>query len=264
MRKGFRILILAVILAVAAGMAWLATSQPGEPVYQGKRLSLWLQEYPSNSVRTVEAVRAIGTNSIPTLLRFLREDDSSLKYRLLKLLRKQKLFKIPYTSARICNQEALHGFQTLGSSASNAVPELIRIYVRNMSPDSEWTTAQSLAFIGPAASNAVPALLGRVSAMKVMTRTNQMEFICALFALGQIHAQPEVVVPALTELLRARDNLTPFEAAIALGEYGPAAKPALPLMIKYYDTQSDKAMKAQVAEAIRKVDPKAAEEAWIQ
>jgi hypothetical protein len=82
--------------------------------------------------------------------------------------------------------------------------------------------------------------------------------------LGRIHAQPEVVVPALTELLRARDNLTPFEAAIALGEYGPAAKPAAPLMIQCYDAETNKGMKSQIGWAIKNVDPEAAAKAGVK
>lgn len=263
MRKGFPILVIVVILAAAVGIAWLVWSRPREPVYQGKRLSVWLQGNQTNRVQMTEAVRAIGTNSIPTLLRLLREDDSSLKPMLLKLLAKQKRFKIHYTPAAECNREGLAGFMILGASASNAVPELSRIYLRNISPESERTTAQSLAFIGPAASNAVPALLARISAMKVLTRTNETEFLCSIWALGRIHSQPETAVPALMELLQARDNVTRYQAALALGEFGPVAKPALPLMLKCY-AESNKGTKSQIAAAIGGVDPEAAAKAGVK
>src|SRR5579862_6987208 len=110
MRNWLRILVVVVILAAAVGILWLGWRLPREPVYQGKRLSIWLQGYQTNRVQMTEAVRAIGTNSIPTLLRLLREDDSSLKSMLLKLLAKQKRFKMPYTPAAECNREGLTGF----------------------------------------------------------------------------------------------------------------------------------------------------------
>src|SRR5208283_3855392 len=104
----------------------------------------------------------------------LRENDSSLKFRVLRLVGKQPFVKISYTPAWALNEEAMEAFRILGARASNAVPGLIEIYGQNLSADSQWTLANSLASIGPAASNAVPVLLTRACTTKPLNPTNQV------------------------------------------------------------------------------------------
>jgi hypothetical protein len=53
-----------------------------------------------------EAVSAIGTNGIPTLLRLLRAKDSNLKIRVMGLLQRQHIVKIEYTPAEHWNVAA--------------------------------------------------------------------------------------------------------------------------------------------------------------
>jgi hypothetical protein len=73
-----------------------------EPVYQGKRLSVWLREAsmgsenqsfavwlpeasanPAAHLRACQAVRQFGTNATPTLLEMVRQKDSSLVSKLI-------------------------------------------------------------------------------------------------------------------------------------------------------------------------------------
>jgi hypothetical protein len=266
------------LLAGAAGIALLALRPAPEPVYQGKRLSVWLHGYEGLNMinmdrrrETTEAVRNMGTNVIPFLLRRLRQTDSSFNNRLLQLLAKQHIVKISYTPARDLNLEAEEAFNALGARASNAVPELIRIYSGNISKDSQWTVAASLGSIGPAASNAVPLLLEHASAGPT-SNTNNTFFSeavqpvrrSAITALGRIHAQPATVVPVLAELLGESNLSIQTSAAIALGEFGSNAKPAVPAMIKFYNNETDNMAKAGTGATIKRIDPEAAAKAGIQ
>ena len=269
MRKGFRILLVMLLLAVAGGIAWLALHQPREPIYQGKRLSIWLHGYdnaasPQFRAETDEAVRNIGTNAIPILLHMLRENDSSLRFRLLRLLGKQHLIKISFAPPKALNEEARFAFKILGARASNAVPELIQIYSRNLSVESQWAVSTSLGWIGPAASNAIPVLLTQACTIQPPDETRILVRISAIYALGEIHSLPETVVPTLMKMLNAHDDATQCQAALALGKFGPAAKAAAPLMIKYYDRVTIPGRKSEIGSAIKKIDPEAAAKAGVK
>jgi len=135
MRKRHRILL----ALLGVGIAGLIASQglrEREPVYQGKPLSVWLERYDEGDYvavtqqlwkkETDEAVRQIGTNAIPVLLRRLRAKDSPFTIWLMALTRKQHFIKITYTPARIRHREGLDGIEALGAEARRAaVPALL-------------------------------------------------------------------------------------------------------------------------------------------
>ena len=114
---------------------------------------------------------------------------------------------------------ALGGF---GPEAAPAVPDLISILDRN---DATSTLAASaLGQIGPAAKQAIPSLLrgARNDGYRIE-------------ALGRIHQEPELVVPALTNCLSEAlpfEEFTRIRCAEALGQYGTNATPAVPLLTK--------------------------------
>jgi hypothetical protein len=75
--------------------------------------------------------------------------------------------------------------------------------------------------IGPAAKDAVPALL------RIVARNDNLAGpVCS--ALGAIKAMPETCVPVLLALLRRSSG--GYSVLQALGDFGPAAKEALPYM----------------------------------
>ncbi len=83
-----RIGILAGMVFLVAALIFAAT-RSREPVYQGKKLSEWLEEGSSQeefsyrfSAETRFAVRQIGTNALPFLLDTLRSQDSQVKLKL--------------------------------------------------------------------------------------------------------------------------------------------------------------------------------------
>jgi hypothetical protein len=263
MKKRNRILLAALVVVVIGGLMWMALREPPEPVYQGKPLSVWLRSYEAAGVlqtsqETDNAVRSMGTNSIPFLLQRMRANDSSLQRRLVHLAVKQRLVKFRYTPASALRCEAVVAFGRLGTSASNAVPELIKICKWNTSTEVQCDTMEALGNIGPAAGNAVPILLMRTSS------TNALVSASAIWQLGRIHAQPETVVPALIKILLDSNSKSRFCAACALADFGSDARSAVPLLIEYFNNEPDNSQKPYLAEGIKRIDPEAAAKAGVK
>jgi tetratricopeptide (TPR) repeat protein len=129
-------LIVCLALIVIGGIVWLAWP-PREPSYQGKSLSYWLSSQMYQGTGSSNALRSIGTNAIPTLLRLLKSKDSALTEKLSDLIERQSFVHNPIVSADEKRQKASLGFLLLGQMATNAVPALIDIYQRPPSPESK-------------------------------------------------------------------------------------------------------------------------------
>jgi hypothetical protein len=205
-----------------------------QPVYGGKPLTLWLRTYaPSSSSgrhspewnEADEAVRHMGTNCIPVLLRMIRQKDSPAKLWIVAFAQKHGLPKrIHFVPASMRNVEASRAFIALGDTAKDAVPALVQMYDDNISAESRSAIEDALAWIGPAAKPAI-ALLVRAA-----TNANPRVRASALWALGEIHAKPEMCVPCLIHALNDSDDWARLSAAHALGMFGTDAKSAVPAL----------------------------------
>src|SRR5437016_1990502 len=82
-------LLVFVLIVGIGGLFWLALT-PQEPSHKGKPLRFWLSrateagavfsdQKDPNVIECREAIRSIGTNAIPMLLRILRAKDSTFK-----------------------------------------------------------------------------------------------------------------------------------------------------------------------------------------
>ena len=269
-----RILLITLLLCGLGWLGWLRLSGSREPAYQGHLLTYWLEHYYIQSPniprsggvlhpdpQAVEAIRHIGTNAIPTLLRMARAHDSALKLKLLALARKQNLIgirsasgflpvsvgpqakrqhlvEIRFTPAPERNLQASLGFRELGSAASNAVPALIEIYNANISPASQDAAVVALGSIGPAATPALPYLL------RTLADTNNYTRLACVRALASIHAEPQLVVPALIKSLSDPHFGVRMLAAEALGQFGADAKPAVPALVEIYDRDTADSLQA--------------------
>jgi hypothetical protein len=252
---------------------WLILSQPSEPVYQGKPLSYWCDQYAANRYLETDkepkkqaetAIRAIGTNAIPTLLRMLKARDSKLKLKLIELASKQHVINIEWKTATDRHYEASMAFMCLGPEAKFAVPGLIEILNEchsdpyNGAPGPRGSIiADIFSNIGPAAADAVPQLV------RFTTDTNYIIRWSAVSALGEIHAKPDLAVPTLTKSLRDPVGVIRGKAAISLSAFGSDAKSAVPELIKTLaDPYSD--VRAVAATALKKIDPEAAAKAGVK
>ena len=113
-----------------------------------------------------------------------------------------------------------------------------------------------MAWIGPAAKPAVPLLLRAVTNSNARVRAN------ALWALGEIHCEPQLCVPALIHALNDSDGWARASAAHALGMFGADAQSAIPSLREFtHIPRAFSGMNMQfsleVRTALRRISPRA-------
>jgi hypothetical protein len=194
---GKRVKAALVLLTVAlVGVIVCHMAQPREPVYKARSLRSWvggyayLQPLPRNehAVRIAsgtekqeidEAMRAIGTNAIPTLLCLLRSSDSALKLKLVALLDHQHIITTRFTLSELQNLGALMALRALGTNAGSAVPALTEFIDQQHRFEQPYAIG-CLGAMGPSAQAAVPSLL------RWMTNADREVRAVATNALRQI------------------------------------------------------------------------------
>jgi hypothetical protein len=156
--------IVAAVLALAflALPAYLIPRSPPEPTFKGKPLRFWLDQLVRSRMSGVPAVldtdktgeaqaaiRAIGTNAIPTLLRMVRAHDSPIKHRLILLSLRQSVIPVHWHTDGEYHFQAAAAFQVLGRSASPAAPELMDIELYDPDPAVRHAADDALFFVQP-------------------------------------------------------------------------------------------------------------------
>jgi HEAT repeat protein len=263
-----RILLAALVVAVLVGLAW-ESLRPRGPVYGGKTLTAWLDEYideysPSfgNHSNAQErqslartAIRQIGTNGLPILLKMARAKDSPLKTKLINLASKQSLVSIQFRTDEDYHRMACFGFYVLGSIGQDAVPALIDLLKEN-DPQTRPTAADCLGNIGPAAKAAVPVLIQYINDSNRIVRWD------TTINLGRIHMEPALVVPILMTNLTV-SNAILSTTIFALGQFGEQAKPAVPALLQFLN-DDNQYVRSEATNSLQKIDPKAAAKAGIK
>jgi tetratricopeptide (TPR) repeat protein len=164
-RKRLVWLIACLLVAAIGGLIWLAMP-PKEPVYHGQPLSYWLsrsEEYGMGDPKDPkgldcrEAIRAIGTNAIPSLLRILKAKDPAIKIVAMGLLERQDFIHLPISTVEEQKGKAQIGFYLLGDLASNSVPALIDISTHPATPYSKQIADFVLMQLYPLPGAATPS-----------------------------------------------------------------------------------------------------------
>jgi hypothetical protein len=164
-----RLLIASAAVGAISLVVLLWPAQP-EPTYHGRRLSSWLLEsgpFPSGHDQGAgEAIRQMGTNSLPCLLKWLNyqrpawRDKVFLVYDKLPRALQNPSFKESLVAGRAqkLSEATLWTFQLLGPDAAPAVPELTRMLQDSRKSALAGRVMYCLGGIGEPARPALPAI----------------------------------------------------------------------------------------------------------
>jgi len=212
MRKRVHIALVVLLVMLAGVSAWQGLRErEREPLYQGKRLSVWLRDSRGSGELT-NAVRQIGTNGIPTLLKMLRKKDSPSVLRLTNFWDRH-IVRFRYLPAFIqypdwylnqahrVNASALIGFEVLGADAQQAVPALIKIYEQHNSPLLPDFAGLALIAVGPKA--AIPLFVRDTGSSNLVVREG------AVMALWNVYIEPRLVLLCYVESAKTSSNFRP-------------------------------------------------------
>ena len=244
--------VLLVMLAGVIGWQVLQALREREPVYQGKRLSFWLEE-PNADDRDEQAIRQIDTNALPFLIKRLRAHDKRLNPSwAMTWAEKQQFVPLHFKSAELRRAEAAFGYRALGPLASAQIPSLMDAMTNDPSPEVRLAAEEVLIYLGPEARRAAPALFRATKDANEIVRVN------AFWVLGKILPDARLTIPVLVPGLDNASAGARFRAAIVLGEYGPEARPAVSALLRVLATNN------AAATALKKIDPEAAARAGVK
>lgn len=245
--RKFFFLLTFVFIFVFAFCVWKFLHPP-EPVYNGKPLSAWAEQWGSNHWVTHSgaeakkadqeaqaAIQHIGTNGIPFLLDLMRARESALKTKLRTKLPRRWLARLHLEDrASRLKHAGAHGLAALGTNAGPAVPglmELVSIEMTRNPPDRNdgYLPVWTLGYLRGAAEPAVPLMI------ECLTNRDQSIRLDAAHGLGMINRRPDVAVPALVayiEFQKQANGSGERSAAIqSLGQFGTNASAATPAFV---------------------------------
>jgi HEAT repeats len=306
MRKN-RQITLVISLVLLAILMLICFPRSGAPKYKGRSLDSWLKQLDDNNdergiswsawqpkrspsqEQAAEAIRQLGTNSIPFLLQHMtRHDSSLLKAKVFDFLRqKQSWIKIPLSTNNYPRQAAL-AFDVLGPVAKPAVPQLSDI-LTNSQLSKEATIA--LAAIGPEGWTVLPDTILSTNApantwvkscavwglaghhvvqpdivhFLITEVTNQPPRCGAIvaWALGELGTNQDEAIPVLIAGLQSPDIGMRWGACTGLGKFGTNAAIAVPALLQSLQ-DTNVAVKGHAESALKLIDPVAAERAGVK
>jgi len=275
---------------------------PKEPKYQGRTLSQWLVSYdpaatPEARREPEEAILHIGTNGLPLLLQWIRSQDPDRLSQIRRAARFRRVVNsmpIPATLRKRLLEDqrwlrfkrATDALAALGPVAAPAIPELTHL-LNSTNDDFVNKAAFVLPHLGP---DALPPLMAVLTNIPVPTRSiiaaRYMHYLgtnaapavpvlvkCiddpdfglrqfALYSLGELRLNPDLVVPALdlrifTMQQKAIDEdaeVFIWIASSALAKFGPQAASAVPTLLTCLTNHSAHVRKA-ATNALLKIAP---------
>lgn len=269
MKRRWRIFGLTLLGLLVVLVIYRTALTPTEPEYKGRKLTHWLADLrsgdPEIHTNGVVAIRQIGTNAIPFLVRMLHAKDSRLKVKCIDLAARQRWMKINYRFDFERRDDALRGLGALGPEAREAIPEISKLL--NRGEDAQMA-AHTLHQIG---ADAVPALKSGLNSTNERVRSEAAGFLAlqkgssddavpslikalkdpdsivkskAVRGLSRFPDQADTIVPALISCLDDSDATFRGNVARALVSFGDKAKPAIPKLLKmvesgdYHETEA--------------------------
>lgn len=266
-----------VVATLLLGALALGLNRSREPQFQGRRISLWLEDYAAQKPGQVsQAMREIGTNALPYVVQQLERNDSPWQSGYRRLWPKlpgllQKIFpspKPPFEVVHGANAFHFIGTNSLSSAitllqhqnpmvrqaaawgictlrrqspvANEAIPALTAAL---SDPDQQVRFYTLLAFkeMGTAASNAVPVITTVLTPTGPASATNTAFYLraAAASALGKIGPPAVSAVPSLKTTLQAPNPYLRGQAATAIWRISGEVDTALPVLLHELPLESE-------------------------
>lgn len=246
---------------VRAGAARALADFPTEAIQSAESIAAHLADKnPSVVANAIDTLATLGEPIVPVLVEALDNPDRRMAAIavLERLGPKAKDAAVPLVKTvgnsddAAVRQETGFALAAIGPAAAPAVDELVKLLD---DPDSKVVHAACYALgkIGPAAKKAAPRLKEDLHCDDQF-----LELSCAWALLKIQPNNAEIIqqaVPQLIEALSGLQELGRMEAAVALGEIGPAAKSAAKALRKAEGDPSPAVRKAASA-ALKKIGVK--------
>lgn len=180
-----KLLIALCTAATLLAVIW-QSSRPRQPEHQGIPLDQWLQAYnraglsPSNDQANIEqisgAIRAMGSDSLPFLLKHIVHRDSIIAQKVFDLAARQHLFKLPVHHGDSYCAPSILALMVLGPDARPILPGLSKAALAS----SQKALFAMLAL----GTNAIPTLESVCLSTNRETRSQAALYIAALRSAG--------------------------------------------------------------------------------
>jgi HEAT repeat protein len=218
-------------VALAAGAALVRLGQPAVAPLEAK-LSDAASRLPA-----MEILGTIGTpakQALPAMMAALADPDETYR------------------------SDAAVAIANFGSDAAPAVPNLVKLLQAGSNgPGTMYAAAYALGRIGPAAKPALEKL------RELTASEDELMATVAVWSALKIEPTDSSLfasaVPRLRKALRSEKELVRLEAAVALGDIGLAASPALPLLELVAEDDPLPAVRQAAEQAIAKISAGAAQ-----
>jgi hypothetical protein len=285
-----------VLLAAFLGGLIFYNRPAREPSYKGRPLHYWVDPWSQGGQESPEevkaALQAMSGPAIPYLMERLRWRPKPIILKLQNEFPKVPFFTMYAQGASNPRGPAAHALGQFGPLASNAIPPLVALssnydlpsawydrgcaqaalikirreplspYIEKLKDTSDFMAwYQNALMIGEFGVDGAEAIPNLISALD--PTNNGIIQAHALIALGMIHSQPEVCVPAIAPFLRSPDVALRQKAIYALPQFHKAAKPAWTNLLATLN-DPDPWTRLQAPLALKQIDPEAAAKAGIR
>lgn len=256
------------ITGIFAFTIWFFLLRNTEPTYAGKTLSEWVvtrataQSY-SERTQAKEAIKAIGTNALPYLVKWTAFDPGRLRRKIWEheLAIPDWVWNLPVIGKVLDGGQdrawlSQYAFETLGDDAATAIPRLNDIALAPGNPEANQRALMSLMYVGPKATPVLTNLLAKTNLagdpmlpavlkgwgpnaaplipvlLQNLASSNNNVVISSIRTLGALRINPHRTIPALVTTTSHPLDSIRFAAVTALSNFGPEASNSVPALNK--------------------------------
>lgn len=195
------------------------------------------------AILTIYWLGPVARDALPSVIRGLNDQDPAIR------------------------TKSILALGSIHDDAEEVIPRLVDLIDKNFTNpqyDLVYFALDSVGKFKTKAASAVPAIVRCLDHPETSVRGN------AILALSEIHAHPELAVPALIEHLETTKTKTLDEKRMiytytfsALGRFGPEARSAVPTLLRSVN-DADLDIRGNARGALKDIDPEAAAKAELK